>query len=79
VSLFSERESHAVYFLQGQEMTRFDAVNYISHGITKSAGSGTGSVQPPAPTMTRPPSAQQKRSRSAGCLLQQPQSKGNRG
>jgi len=37
VSLFSERESHAVYFLQGQDMTRFDAVNYISHGITKSA------------------------------------------
>ncbi|MDP9128073.1 MAG: ATP-dependent Clp protease ATP-binding subunit ClpA [Pseudomonadota bacterium] len=36
VSLFSERESHAVYFLQGQDMTRFDAVNYISHGITKS-------------------------------------------
>src|ERR1700733_8439611 len=44
VSLFSERESHAVYFLQGQEMTRFDAVNYISHGITKTkqgAGAGT--------------------------------------
>ncbi len=41
VSLFSERESHAVYFLQGQDMTRFDAVNYISHGITKSkAGPG---------------------------------------
>jgi ATP-dependent Clp protease ATP-binding subunit ClpA len=36
VSLFSERESHAVFFLQGQNMTRFDAVNYISHGITKS-------------------------------------------
>jgi ATP-dependent Clp protease ATP-binding subunit ClpA len=36
VSLFSERESHAVYFLQAQNMTRFDAVNYISHGITKS-------------------------------------------
>ncbi len=36
VSLFSERESHAVFFLQGQSMTRFDAVNYISHGITKS-------------------------------------------
>ncbi len=35
VSLFSERESHAVFFLQGQNMTRFDAVNYISHGITK--------------------------------------------
>jgi len=35
VALFSERESHAVYFLQTQEMTRLDAVNYISHGIAK--------------------------------------------
>ena len=39
VSLFSERESHAVFFLQGQNMTRFDAVNFISHGITKSDNS----------------------------------------
>ncbi len=38
VAMFSERESHAVYFLQEQEMTRFDAVNYISHGIAKVAG-----------------------------------------
>ncbi len=38
VALFSERESHAVYFLQEQDMTRFDAVNYISHGIAKVAG-----------------------------------------
>ena len=36
VALFSERESHAVFFLQEQDMTRFDAVNYISHGIAKS-------------------------------------------
>ncbi|MBO20846.1 MAG: ATP-dependent Clp protease ATP-binding subunit ClpA [Rhodospirillaceae bacterium] len=35
VAIFSERESHAVYFLQQQEMTRLDAVNYISHGIAK--------------------------------------------
>ncbi|MGQ0527853.1 MAG: ATP-dependent Clp protease ATP-binding subunit ClpA [Alphaproteobacteria bacterium] len=35
VALFSERESNAVYFLQEQDMTRFDAVNYISHGIAK--------------------------------------------
>jgi ATP-dependent Clp protease ATP-binding subunit ClpA len=35
VALFSERESHAVYFLQEQDMTRFDAVNFISHGIAK--------------------------------------------
>jgi len=38
VALFSERESHAVYFLQEQDMSRFDAVNYISHGIAKVAG-----------------------------------------
>ena len=35
VAMFSERESHAVYFLQEKDMTRFDAVNYISHGIAK--------------------------------------------
>ena len=38
VAMFSERESHAVYFLQEQDMTRFDAVNYISHGIAKVSG-----------------------------------------
>ena len=38
VALFSERESHAVYFLQEQEMSRLDAVNYISHGIAKARG-----------------------------------------
>jgi ATP-dependent Clp protease ATP-binding subunit ClpA len=38
VALFSERESHAVYFLQLQDMTRLDAVNFISHGIAKSPG-----------------------------------------
>ena len=40
VSLFSERESHAVFFLQSQNMTRFDAVNYLSHGITKNSEEG---------------------------------------
>ena len=38
VALFSERESHAVYFLQLQDMTRLDAVNYISHGVAKAPG-----------------------------------------
>ena len=38
VALFSERESHAVYFLQLHDMSRLDAVNYISHGIAKVAG-----------------------------------------
>ncbi len=40
VALFSERESHAVYFLQTQDMTRLDAVNFISHGIAKAPGRG---------------------------------------
>ncbi|MEG9862001.1 MAG: ATP-dependent Clp protease ATP-binding subunit ClpA [Parvularculales bacterium] len=35
IALFAERESHAVYFLQEQEMTRYDAVNFVSHGIAK--------------------------------------------
>ncbi|MGE0253796.1 MAG: ATP-dependent Clp protease ATP-binding subunit ClpA [Alphaproteobacteria bacterium] len=38
VAMFSERESHAVYYLQQQDMTRLDAVNYISHGIAKVPG-----------------------------------------
>ena len=38
VALFSERESHAVYFLQVHDRTRLDAVNYISHGIAKVPG-----------------------------------------
>ncbi|MEX6723334.1 ATP-dependent Clp protease ATP-binding subunit ClpA [Parapedomonas caeni] len=41
VALFSERESHAVYFLQQQDMTRLDAVSFISHGIAK-----TGTAEP---------------------------------
>jgi ATP-dependent Clp protease ATP-binding subunit ClpA len=38
VAVFSERESHAAYFLQEQDMTRYDAVNFIAHGIAKKAG-----------------------------------------
>jgi ATP-dependent Clp protease ATP-binding subunit ClpA len=38
VAIFAERESHAAFFLQEQDMTRYDAVNYISHGIAKRAG-----------------------------------------
>jgi ATP-dependent Clp protease ATP-binding subunit ClpA len=38
VAMFSERESHAVFYLQEQDMSRFDAVNYISHGIAKVPG-----------------------------------------
>ncbi len=46
VAIFSERESHAAYFLQEQDMTRYDAVNYIAHGIAKKAGA-TAEAKPP--------------------------------
>ena len=46
VALFAERESHAVYFLQEQDMTRYDAVNYISHGIAKRPGHSDASRGP---------------------------------
>ena len=35
VSIFSERESHAVYFLQKEKLTRLDVIDYISHGLKK--------------------------------------------
>ncbi len=40
VAIFSERESNAVYYLNEQDMTRFDAVNYISHDAAKDLGLG---------------------------------------
>jgi len=45
VALFSERESYAVYFLQQQDMSRLDAVTYISHGVGK--GESSAEIQPP--------------------------------
>ena len=48
VAVFSEQESHAVYFLSQQEISRFDVVNYIAHGITKIPGK-TGGDRLPAP------------------------------
>src|SRR5476651_904055 len=46
VAIFAERESHAAYFLQEQDMTRYDAVNYISHGIAKRPGLSDSSRSP---------------------------------
>ncbi|HXZ55000.1 MAG TPA: ATP-dependent Clp protease ATP-binding subunit ClpA [Burkholderiales bacterium] len=39
VAIFGEKDSHAVYFLHQQGVTRLDVVNYISHGITKAPSS----------------------------------------
>ncbi len=46
VALFSERESYAVYFLQQQDMTRLDAVSFISHGVGKAAEGAAEAKQP---------------------------------
>nr|WP_157023854.1 ATP-dependent Clp protease ATP-binding subunit ClpA [Zongyanglinia huanghaiensis] len=40
VAIFAERESDAAYFLQDQDMTRYDAVNYIAHGVAKDPAFG---------------------------------------
>ncbi|MBU0779967.1 MAG: AAA family ATPase, partial [Alphaproteobacteria bacterium] len=51
VAIFAERESNAAYFLQEQDMTRYDAVNFIAHGVAKDPAFGesrpvNGSPQP---------------------------------
>jgi len=59
VAIFAERESHAAYFLQEQEMTRYDAVNFISHGIAKRPGAEEarpvrGASEEPEPESAKP-------------------------
>jgi ATP-dependent Clp protease ATP-binding subunit ClpA len=55
VAIFSERESHAAYFLQEQDMTRYDAVNYIAHGIAKKAGASEAKAVKGAEDEEKPP------------------------
>ncbi len=64
VAIFAERESHAAYFLQEQEMTRYDAVNYISHGIGKRPGSSQ--VRPPRGVEEGEAEAKQARDQEEG-------------
>src|SRR6476646_243635 len=44
-SMFRERDSHAVYLLEKQGITRFDVINYISHGVSK-VDAGTNPIVP---------------------------------
>ncbi len=46
VAIFGEKDSHAVYFLQKQNISRLDVVNYISHGITKAPAQGGKNEEP---------------------------------
>jgi ATP-dependent Clp protease ATP-binding subunit ClpA len=62
VAIFGEKDSHAVYFLHQQGVTRLDVVNYISHGITKSP-------QPQnQPKSDQEPEEQQEAQNSGGAL-----------
>ena len=46
VAIFGEKDSHAVYFLQRQNISRLDVVNFISHGITKTPQPGAAPARP---------------------------------
>ena len=47
IAIFGEKDSHAVYFLHKQNISRFDVVNYISHGISKVPGETQPELPPP--------------------------------
>ena len=47
IALFGEKDSHAVYFLHKQNISRFDVVNFISHGISKVPGESQPELPPP--------------------------------
>ena len=82
VAIFAERETHAAFFLQEQDMTRYDAVNYISHGIAKRPGL-SDALAPAARRRRRARGARnqgyegqrgfQEEGRRLGCLLRQSQ------
>ncbi|HFZ6269291.1 TPA: AAA family ATPase, partial [Stenotrophomonas maltophilia] len=46
VAIFGEKDSHAVYYLNQQDVTRLDVVNYLSHGIAKLGDEGEQSSSP---------------------------------
>jgi len=62
VALFSERDSYAVYFLQQQDMTRLDAVSFISHGI----GKGGKRIEDRTPKGSETPEMPQQEDKNAG-------------
>ncbi|HLR81784.1 MAG TPA: ATP-dependent Clp protease ATP-binding subunit ClpA [Paenalcaligenes sp.] len=64
VALYGEKDSHAVYYLHQQKITRLDVVNYLSHGITKAGGTAApirSSARPSRPTGPGSGSQQQSR------------------
>ncbi|OSQ53250.1 ATP-dependent Clp protease ATP-binding subunit ClpA [Marivita geojedonensis] len=67
VAIFAERESNAAYFLQDQDMTRYDAVNFIAHGVAKNPAYGesrpvTGATENEEEAQAQEPQGEQKES-----------------
>src|SRR6056297_1461372 len=67
VAIFAERESNAAYFLQDQDMTRYDAVNFIAHGVAKNPAYGesrpvSGSTDHEEESQAQEPQGEQKES-----------------
>ncbi|MFP7672094.1 ATP-dependent Clp protease ATP-binding subunit ClpA [Marivita sp. S0852] len=67
VAIFAERESNAAYFLQDQDMTRYDAVNFIAHGVAKNPAYGesrpvSGATDNEEDTQSAEPQGEQKES-----------------
>ncbi|MFT3966919.1 MAG: ATP-dependent Clp protease ATP-binding subunit ClpA [Sphingobium sp.] len=60
VALFSERDSYAVYFLQQQDMSRLDAVSYLSHGVGKGV-TASAPEQPKTEASEEKPKAEKKK------------------
>jgi len=64
VAIFAERESNAAYFLQEQDMTRYDAVNFIAHGVAKDSALGearpVSGASDPEEEASPPPEPDQK-------------------
>jgi ATP-dependent Clp protease ATP-binding subunit ClpA len=68
VALFSERESYAVYFLQQQDMSRLDAVSFISHGVGK--GGQPGQISDASAPSSSRESAKEEKAKKEGALDQ---------
>ncbi|WP_425998897.1 ATP-dependent Clp protease ATP-binding subunit ClpA [Caulobacter sp. DWR1-3-2b1] len=70
VAIFSERESHAAYFLQEQDMTRYDAVNFIAHGIAKKAGASEPKAVKSATNSTTEDDSEKPNTKTGGEALE---------
>lgn len=60
VALYGEKDSHAVYYLHQQKITRLDVVNYLSHGITKAGGTASSIRSSARSTRSPGPNAPQQ-------------------